>query len=276
MKQTSQTSQEKPKRNTKIASAPQNQLYRWEFTLHQQKPEIKPEELWKTLKGIAKEFYFQLEEGEETGALHFQGCFSLKEKEYMNTVKNLLGYNSIHLEPVKNWKALVEYSQKKSTRVDGPWSIQSTWIKTITSLRDWQQKLLTKLKEEPDDRTILWYSDPKGCSGKTSMAKYLAVHHNATVLNNAKTADLAYAINSQPNIIIINITRSNEQHTNYGAIESIKDGLIFSSKYESHTKLFNSPHVVIFANFEPNYNALTIDRWEIIHLSTKESDPYEL
>ena len=49
----------------------------------------------------------------------------------------------------------------------------------------------------------------------------------------------------------------------YSAIESLKDGLLFSGKYEGGVKLFPPPHVVIFANFLPDMTKLSIDRWDI-------------
>lgn len=266
----SQESQEKPRRNTNTMSWPRNQLYRWQFTLEADKPDsYTPEELWRILKEHCKEFYFQLEKGDK-GYLHYQGVLSLKSKEYMEGVKNIIGMKSIHLEPVQNLKKLENYCKKEDTRVAGPWSIQSQWIKTITSFREWQKDLLDRLLKEPDDRSIIWYCDPKGSAGKTQMAKYLAVHKNAIVLNNAKTSDIAYALPDNPHIVIFDLARSNEGRINYGAIEQVKNGLVFSAKYESKMKYFNSPHVIVFSNNEPDYEQMSKDRWEVVHLSKKD------
>jgi len=257
---------EKVDRNTKKvdtrSSLVCNQLIRWFFTLHVHEPEISPKELYDRLIGHCSELYFQLERGEDTGKLHFQGCFRLHHKEYFNTVKDIIGDNTVHLEKVKNWRQAVLYCTKEETRTAGPWTHESKWIRTITELRQWQTDLLTELITFPNDRKIVWYTDTIGGAGKTQFAKYLAVHYGALVLNNAKTADIAYATND-PSIVIFNLSRTFENYVNYGAIESLKDGLIFSSKYESKMKLFNSPHVVIFANFDPDLSALSKDRWDI-------------
>lgn len=267
----SQKSQDKPIRNTKGGSSALNQLYRWQFTLScMSQDSYSPEELWHILKEFCKEFFFQLEKG-DGGYLHYQGIISLKNKEYFATVKNLFGRQDVHIEPCHDKKKLENYCQKTDTRVAGPWSIQSTFIKTISSFRQWQGDLLNTLTEtEPDDRKILWYSDPIGGQGKTAIAKYLAVHLNAIVLTNGRTQDLAYTIKDNTKIVVLNFTRSNENRINYGAIESIKDGLLFSGKYESCTKVFNSPHVVVFANHEPDYDQMSLDRWEVVHLSKKD------
>lgn len=266
----SQESQRKPIGNTMEGSSARNQLYRWQFTLKAGEPDsYSPEELFWLMKDFCKEFVFQLEKG-ESGYLHYQGVISLKNKEYRDTVKNLFGRKDIHLEPVADKKKLEKYCMKEDTRVSGPWSIHSTWIKTITSFRDWQMDLIEKLKIEPDDRKIVWYSDPEGGAGKTQMAKYLAVHHKAIVLTNGRTQDLAYCIKTDTKIVVLNFSRSNEDHINYGAIESIKDGLLFSGKYESCTKVFNSPHVIVFANSMPCIEKMSKDRWEIIELSKEK------
>jgi len=50
---------------------------------------------------------------------------------------------------------------------------------------------------------------------------------------------------------------------NYGAIEQVKNGLVFSGKYESSMLIFNPPHVVIFANDTPDESMYSNDRWHI-------------
>jgi len=77
----------------------------------------------------------------------------------------------------------------------------------------------------------------------------MAIKHKATVLNNGAFNDIAMALPNDPKIVIFNFSRGLEERVNYNAIEAVKDGLIFSGKYESKTKIFNSPHVVIFCNF---------------------------
>ena len=49
-------------------------------------------------------------------------------------------------------------------------------------------------------------------------------------------------------------------------MESIKNGRVFSAKYESKMKVFDPPHVICFANFEPKREAMSADRWAIVDL----------
>jgi hypothetical protein len=54
---------------------------------------------------------------------------------------------------------------------------------------------------------------------------------------------------------------------NYGAIEQIKNGLLFSGKYEGGQCVFNQPHVIVFANAEPKEEQMSMDRWDIREIS---------
>lgn len=257
----SQTIQEKPGGNTKSPGA-LNQLYRWFFTCPYE--EYSASQLSQNLKGFAKEFLFSGEIG-EGGYKHWQGCFSLKNKEYFSTVKNLF-CNSIHLEPCKNWIKAKNYCKKVDTHLEGPYDENSSFLNLPEKLYPWQQEIVDICNTKPDDRTIHWYWESDGCRGKTTLCKVLYDKFKANIIGNGAMKDIAYSIDESPKIVCMNITRSNEEHVNYGAIEAIKDGLVFSSKYESKCKIFNSPHVFVFANFKPREENMSKDRWRIVRL----------
>lgn len=250
------SSQCKPDGNTRTSG----QYYRWSFTLPFE--EVTSRQLSQLLKSFCKKFTFQAERS-ESGYEHWQGEFSCITKEYFNPLKNFLGFNKIHLEPTKNLFAAQRYCSKTETRFEGPYTEKSSFIKIIENLYPWQASLEQELLVEPDDRKIIWYADMTGGLGKTQFAKYMSVKHKATVLCNAKTSDIAHAIEDNPKIIIFLLPRSSESYFNYGALEMVKDGMIFSAKYDSHMKVFEAPHVVVFSNFEPHVHELTQDRWDI-------------
>lgn len=237
--------------------------YRFFFTL--KKESMTQSDLLTRLKEIAKEFTFQLEKGKD-GYEHWQGVFSLKTKERFMTCKNHFP-NTIHLERCKDWFASRNYCSKSETHIDGPWSEKSSNIKIITDLYDWQKQLEDICLTEPNDRTIHWVYDYKGNAGKTQFCKYMFVKHGATILQNGAFKDLAFALPDNPKICLFNITRDLENKMNYSALEAIKDGMLFSGKYESKMKIFNSPHVIVFANFKPRFESLSEDRWNLITLS---------
>lgn len=67
-------------------------------------------------------------------------------------------------------------------------------------------------------------------------------------------------------LIVVDCPRSQQDYINYGAIEQIKNGLIFSGKYEGTQLVFNSPHVIVFANEPPDYSKMSMDRWNVVQI----------
>ncbi len=67
--------------------------------------------------------------------------------------------------------------------------------------------------------------------------------------------------------IIWDIPRSSKGNVSYATLEAVKNGLICNTKYETGVKVFNPPHVIVFANFPPDDESqLSADRWHIISL----------
>lgn len=135
-------------------------------------------------------------------------------------------------------------------------------------LRHWQQALLDELETTPNDRKIIWYVDEDGGKGKTFMSRYLVANHGAVVLG-GHSKDMFYAYANQ-NIVVYDLSRAtcSEEGLVYGfdyeAMESIKDGLYFNTKYESGMRYRKEPaHVVVFANGYPIMDKLSLDRWDI-------------
>lgn len=131
---------------------------------------------------------------------------------------------------------------------------------TPKTLRPWQDEVVQRLKTQ-DDRKIMWIKDTTGNNGKTLLCKELALHHDACIFGNAKTKDIAYAYDDQE-IVACNLTRTQASRVNYEALEALKDGLMFSGKYESTTKVFASPRLVVMSNNDPDFEAFSQDRWD--------------
>lgn len=137
--------------------------------------------------------------------------------------------------------------------------------------REWQVDLSTLLSQEPDDRVVFFVVDKEGNRGKTWFAKHYCKHHSdAQYMEPAKKADMSYALQDDLRVLFINITRSSAGDKGdyiYSFIEAVKDGMVFSSKYESRTKYFGKCHVVVMMNQEPNYELLSADRYRVIDLN---------
>ncbi len=224
---------------------------------------------------LCKKYCFQLELSPE-GYSHYQCLLGLKDKKRKQTLLMLLSQKlqcpmaNIQLSP-SDCK-FVQYCSKIETRIDGPWSkgfpsVLERPPKLIKrdQMYAWQKSVLNIIETTPSDRLIYWYYDRIGNTGKTSLVKYLIWHYNAFYFG-GKASDMASRIimmDKPPEIAIMNISRTQEQYVSYQGIEEIKDGLIQSGKYEGGQKIFDPPHILIFANFEPDKNALSEDRWMV-------------
>lgn len=150
-------------------------------------------------------------------------------------------------------------------------------------LYKWQHSLFNELKyTKANDRNIIWYVDDTGNGehnrgghkGKSWFAGYLETHLSACVIENGKKADIAYIYNYEP-IVVFDIARTSEAYINYDVMESLKNGRIMSTKYNSCKKRFPSPHIVVFANVAPNFSAMSEDRWVIRRFKDGDCDIYE-
>ena len=46
---------------------------------------------------------------------------------------------------------------------------------------------------------------------------------------------------------------------------------MFSPKYESVSKVYSIPHVIVFANWQPDVLRLSVDRWNIVHITIDDN-----
>lgn len=252
--------------NTKASSRSRN----WCLTVHN---DFKVFEDWIDTNGTR--FIYQYEIGEETGKEHIQAHVEFTNARSFQSLKKGLP-KGVHIEKCKNVGASRQYCQKEETRKPGtrPYYRGIEWVRPIKDVvkekgaRDWQQKILDIIKEEADDRKIYWVYDPDGSKGKTSLIRHICLNYNAIMVS-GKANDIKCAIASmdnKPEIVLYNITRTQENYISYESLESVKDGIFFNGKYESGMIIMNPPHMIVMANCLPDLDKLTVDRWEIIDL----------
>jgi hypothetical protein len=143
-------------------------------------------------------------------------------------------------------------------------------------LRPWQNALMDVVLEDPNPRHIHWIWEPTGKVGKSWIANYMGALHGATVLTSGKKVDLAYIYAQKPTkIVLFDLSRTTETSEDsrkhyldgiYSLAEDLKNGRIVSTKYESKTVFFQEPHVIFFANFEPDYTKWSADRYVVTKL----------
>lgn len=155
-------------------------------------------------------------------------------------------------------------------------STLKTEMQSIT-LRPWQEALFRSLSESPDPRSVMWLWESQGGLGKSFMARYLMATTNTLVLEAGKKYDLAHIVATTqpfPSTIIFDLARttapeegsSHRLDSVYSLMESLKNGYLVSTKYNSTTIVFKIPHVVVFANFAPDTSKMSADRWVVTEL----------
>lgn len=134
------------------------------------------------------------------------------------------------------------------------------------TLRPWQQKMLKVIEYCDSPRQIIWLIDPVGNNGKTFLSYYLRDMMEAMRVPNANSNDFAFAYNYEK-IVVFDYTRESKDHINYDLLEDLKNGSIWSPKYQSAVKSWQfNAKVVCFANFPPKFEALSYDRWYVLEL----------
>lgn len=231
------------------------------------------------------EYLFGEEIGEK-GTKHLQGVVRYTNPRSFKSIRKTLKNN--HIEACKNWPASLNYCSKEGKTYSNIEKINGTLEQLLLReeykdviWRDWQQQVINILEENPDRRKIHWYHDEEGNKGKSFLCKYIALKYNAIICS-GKTNDifnqtLNWRLENKTTLqippCIIDIPRSEFSHTNYAAIEQLKNGFLYSGKYEGGKVFGLPPHVFIFANCEPKQDQMSEDRWVIYDIGSHPPAP---
>lgn len=213
----------------------------------------------------SKEWYINEEIG-ESGTPHLQCAIYFASVKSFKQMKQM--FPRAHLSPAKKWLALKQYCCKTETAVSHSNSTIRDPLQGC-EYKVWQQDLLNLMNTEPDDRSINFVYDPEGNKGKTSFIKHCLLTRHDSILVSGREKDMFMSISKMkfyPKVVFLNLTRSLEQYVSWSGIESIKDGLFISTKYEVGCVIMNHPHIIIMANFMPNLEAVSKDRWNVISI----------
>lgn len=140
-------------------------------------------------------------------------------------------------------------------------------------LYKWQVSLWRHLCLPANDREIIFVVDPIGNTGKSWFARYFnEVHDNSSqILSAGRAADMAHALSENIRVLLIDCPRMRLEYFPYDFVEQVKNGLVFSPKYDSKVKYSNEiPHVVVFMNEMPKTENLSADRVKIISISKED------
>ena len=259
----------------------------WIFTLNNW-----TEEEYSTIKNFAlqkTDFYIIGKEVGESGTPHLQGYIYVKQKIRFSTLKSVC--NRLHLEvargsPEHNLTYCSkdgDYITNIKTKKSPDEFIKETEQQILhdeyanVKWKAWQQDILNIIETKPDNRTIHWYYETKGNTGKSFLTKYIALKYDV-IIADGKKADIFNQVNVMmrehqkvPTVIILDVPRRNQGYVSYGVLEQLKNGMIYSGKYEGGRCIFKSPHVIVFSNSLPDTSEMSADRWHIVNID-EETD----
>lgn len=254
------------------------------------------------LKIVAKQFVFQLEEG-DSGYIHYQGRLSLIKKRRSaekHIILNLFPkWKPNYLAVTVNsnfYKGDMFYVMKEDTRKDGPWSdkdipkekyIPRHFRNRMDKLLPFQQHIWDTATVF-DDRIINMIYDKGGNNGKSTIASLCELFGKGIDLppvNDAEKlvascCDICEGKNVRdPSPIFVDMPRAmNKERLNgiYTAIEQIKKGKLYDLRYKYKEWWIDSPQIWVFSNIEPDENLLSKDRWRVWVINeNKELEKYD-
>lgn len=250
---------------------------KWCFTLNNY-----TEEDWNSIiKHVTQNtcsYIIAKEVGKKKSTPHLQGYINYRNaRTFTSMQKNIVG---AHLEVAKgNDLQNREYCSKDGDYVTNiKHKFENVLEKEYNNItwKPWQQDILNLIKEEPDSRTVNWFWDRQGDIGKSYLAKYIAIIHDA-VIGEGKTDNIFNEVfnhidekKSDPRVVIVDIPRKDRNSVNYPVIEKLKNGLIYSGKYKGGICIFPHPHIIVFCNEPPMEDSMSEDRWNIVELETKK------
>lgn len=252
----------------------------WDFTIGERF--ASKDELLRLCKENGKKWSFQLEQGGESGYVHYQGRISLKIKKRRGEVSKLFGIKEAHWSATS--KANVEndfYAVKEETRIQGPWTdrdreiyIPRQYRGIMENFYPWQRFIWERL-DEFEPRIINVVHDPIGGKGKSTLRSLAMLHKNGYRLPSENDGlkciqsmcDMLIAKQDRtPGPVFVDLPRSMDQrelHGMYRALEQIKDGHVYELRNRYQEWWFDSPQIWVFCNTLPQNGYLSKDRWKI-------------
>lgn len=234
---------------------------KWIFVLHNYTA-LDITNVTKTFLQNGWKYLFSEETGSEGETPHLQGYIENKNAIRFDTLKKLLP--RAHLEKARgNLQSQIVYITKEKgkyyTNITFPFKEEPK--KTINELYAWQKKYYDLLKTEPENRIIYWIYDEEGNKGKTEFCRLLFREKKAMWIRTAKASDIKMLLLEHKNCrdIIFDLPRD-DKNISYSLLEELKDGFLFSGKYEGGMKEISIPHILVMANYHPDLTKLSNGR----------------
>lgn len=254
-------------------------------------------------EGIS-ELIYQLEIGEKRRTPHLQGYIYFKNGRHLSAVIKLL--RGCHVQIAKNIFALKEYCKKVKSRMEPFFHFKNGKQVSIykedflkldiykflikeDQLYPWQAKVEEIFLSIPDNRSVYYFYEVEGNTGKSSLIGYLSHKYPGRIFSTGgRPIDIKSGFSKRiqkdgkefirmviwdiPRLLLDKRTKQLKDSI-FLTAEQFKNGRFYNEKYESGEVQFAVPHILIFSNIKPDHNfssRLSRDRWKIYEIRNKE------
>lgn len=264
---------------------PRYRARRWVLTLNN----YTDEEYVSCLKFLEDYEYIVGKEVGKEGTPHLQMYFEGKNQIDFSYVKK--NFPRAHIEKAsgsynKNFDYcskeenyvtnMIRKVAKKNDKIDRHVTLLELEYSNII-WKEWQQKVIDIVESEADTRKIHWFHEENGNCGKSFLAKYLLLKYDAIICSGKKDDVFnqvckwleSHPASIGPKLVLMDVPRCQEEkYISYQTLECLKNGMLYSGKYEGGVCAFKAPHIIVFANIFPDLSQLSMDRWHIVNIES--------
>lgn len=139
-------------------------------------------------------------------------------------------------------------------------------------LRSWQADIVKEAENSHDPRLINWIWDPVGGEGKSFLGRWLVGHypHDWTMFKSlGATRDMSTIWKGlvdrgyEGRFTYVDLPRAAQIKDFYPSLEDMSDGCCTATKYAGKTIHFKPQSIWVAANFLPDLEKMSKDRWRV-------------
>ena len=184
-----------------------------------------------------------------------------------------LGPNTLKV-PYKNIYSAYLDQKRQETTMERTEEAEEWWHDDAWTWQKEARAILEEWSEDEESRKIMVIYDPVGDNGKSEFCKKfqdLNPEENAYI-KKSKCDNMSFLLKDYDNLkfCLVDYTRDDEKYGSPKFLESLKDGIVQSNKYQSTSIRFPNVQVVVCTNKELDWSTLTHDRWAVYEIFGKK------
>lgn len=185
---------------------------------------------------------------------------------------------------------LTFYVMKDETRLEGPWhdsthrpakkvKYEAKDLQCMRTPLPFQSDIMAMLRNDPDDRSIIWVADLKGNHGKSKLMKWLRFDQSLNCIR----VPMGSAVQIKSSVIekkgphrvyMVDLPLPKARTSAFRRfillLKEIENGWVETAMYGKTAELMmEPPHVIIFSNAYPRVSMLSTDRWKVYDITTE-------